>query len=60
MKRRGERRDTAAMPVDEELLRELKQTKAQIDELQERLKSLVAQLQEKGATSQEIAGALRG
>lgn len=48
------------MAVDEELLAELKETKAQIDEMQERLKSLVAQLQEKGATSQEIAAALRG
>ena len=48
------------MAVDEQLLEELKQTKAQIDELQERLKALVGQLQEKGASSQEIAAALRG
>ncbi len=47
------------MAVDQQLLVELKQTKAQIDELQERLKALVAQLQEKGATNQEIASALR-
>lgn len=48
------------MAVDEELLAELKETKSQIDELQERLKSLVSQLQEKGATTQEITAALRG
>ena len=48
------------MAVDEELLAELKQTKAQIDELQDKLKALVSQLQEKGASSQEIAAALRG
>ena len=48
------------MAVDEQLLEELKQTKAQIDELQDRLKALVGQLQEKGATSQVIAAALRG
>ena len=48
------------MPVDEALLSELKETKASIDELQERLKDLVSQLQAHGATAQEIAAALRG
>lgn len=48
------------MALDEELLAELKETKSQIDELQERLKRLVAELQEKGASAQEIAAALRG
>lgn len=48
------------MAVDEQLLADLKETKAQIDVLQERLKALVTELQEKGATSQEIAAALRG
>jgi uncharacterized coiled-coil protein SlyX len=48
------------MPVDEALLAELRTTKAEIDQLQERLKSLVEQLREKGATAQEIAEALRG
>ncbi len=47
------------MPVDEELLAELKQTKAEIDRLQVRLKDLVARLQERGATNQDIAEALR-
>lgn len=48
------------MAVDEELLADLKQTKAEIDRLQVRLKELVAQLQERGATTQEITAALRG
>ncbi|MHB8466706.1 MAG: hypothetical protein ACYDH6_02665 [Acidimicrobiales bacterium] len=47
------------MPIDETLLAELKETKASIDVLQERLKDLVAQLRDGGATAQEIAGALR-
>lgn len=47
------------MPLDEALLAELKTTKATIDELQEQLKRLVAQLQEQGASAQEIAAALR-
>lgn len=48
------------MTMDEELLAELKITKAEIDGLQARLKDLVARLREQGATSQEIAEALRG
>lgn len=48
------------MPLDEELLAELRSTKAEIDVLQERLKSLVSRLREGGATTQEIAEALRG
>ncbi len=47
------------MPLDEELLAELRQTKAEIDRLQVRLKDLVARLQEQGATTQEITQALR-
>ncbi|MDQ3575417.1 MAG: glucosyl-3-phosphoglycerate synthase [Actinomycetota bacterium] len=47
------------VPLDEELLAELKQTKAEIDLLQVQLKELVARLQESGATTQEIARALR-
>ena len=48
------------MALDEAVLADLRETKAQIDTLQQRLKELVAQLQEKGATTQEIAEALRG
>jgi hypothetical protein len=48
------------MPLDQDVLAELRTTKAEIDKLQQRLKELVAQLQEKGATTQEIAEALRG
>jgi hypothetical protein len=48
------------VPVDEQLLAELKQTKAEIDRLQTRLKELVTRLQEGGATTQEITQALRG
>ncbi len=48
------------MTMDEELLAELRSTKAEIDGLQDRLKDLVARLREQGATSQEIAEALRG
>ncbi|HET9444104.1 MAG TPA: hypothetical protein VFO65_12320 [Acidimicrobiales bacterium] len=48
------------MPVDEEVLAELRRTKAEIDELQERLKELVARLRDGGASAQEIAEALRG
>jgi hypothetical protein len=47
------------MALDEALLTELKITKATIDELQQKLKQLVAQLQEQGASAQEIAAALR-
>lgn len=48
------------MPPDEELLAELKQTKAKIDDLQVELKNLVSRLQETGATTEEIKQALRG
>ena len=48
------------MAVDEQLLADLKDTKAQIDLLQQRLKELVGRLQEGGATTQEITEALRG
>ena len=47
------------VPLDEALLAEMRETKAAIDELQEKLKALVAELRAKGATSQEIAEALR-
>lgn len=47
------------MPLDEELLAELKQTKAEIDRLQSQLKDVVSRLQERGASPQEIAAALR-
>ena len=47
------------MPLDEAVLAELRETKASIDQLQERLKELVAQLRDHGATAQEIAAALR-
>jgi uncharacterized coiled-coil protein SlyX len=49
-----------AMTLDEELLAELKQTKAEIDRLQVQLKDLVARLQEAGATTEELKQALRG
>jgi Skp family chaperone for outer membrane proteins len=48
------------MALDEDILTELRQTKAEIDKLQQRLKELVAALQDKGASTQEIAEALRG
>ncbi|HEV7886687.1 MAG TPA: hypothetical protein VGO92_03945 [Acidimicrobiales bacterium] len=47
------------MALDEAVLAELRQTKAEIDTLQQRLKELVARLQEGGASTQEIAEALR-
>jgi hypothetical protein len=47
------------MALDETLLADLKQTKSEIDVLQAKLKELVAQLQEQGATTQEITAALR-
>ena len=47
------------MALDAGVLAELKQTKAQIDELQEKLKELVQQLRDGGASAQEIAEALR-
>jgi uncharacterized coiled-coil protein SlyX len=48
------------MPLDEELLAELKRTKAEIDRLQLQLKDLVTRLRQRGASTQEIAQALRG
>jgi hypothetical protein len=53
---------TTVEPValDNELLAELRATKAEIDSLQQRLKDLVAGLRQHGASAQEIAEALRG
>jgi hypothetical protein len=48
------------MALDETVLTELRTTKAAIDELQQKLKDLVAQLRDGGASAQEIAEALRG
>jgi hypothetical protein len=48
------------VPLDPSVLAELRATKAQIDELQVRLRELVASLQAAGATAQEIAAVLRG
>jgi signal transduction histidine kinase len=48
------------MSMDEAVLAELKTTKATIDELQQKLKQLVAELRDQGASAQEIAEALRG
>lgn len=47
------------MALDDALLDELRSTKAQIDELQNKLKDLVEQLRAQGASAQEIAEALR-
>lgn len=47
------------MPADEDLVAELKRTKAEIDRLQAELKNLVSRLQEGGATTEEIKQALR-
>jgi hypothetical protein len=47
------------MPLDEAILTDLKTTKAAIDELQDKLKELVNQLREQGASTQEITAALR-
>lgn len=47
------------MALDEAVLAELKQTKVEIDRLQERLKDLVQRLRDGGASAQEIAEALR-
>ncbi|HVF73717.1 MAG TPA: hypothetical protein VM938_01605 [Acidimicrobiales bacterium] len=47
------------MALDEAVLADLRETKAQIDQLQQRLKELVAQLRDSGASAQEIAEALR-
>ena len=47
------------MALDAGVLAELKQTKTEIDRLQEKLKELVAQLRDGGASAQEIAEALR-
>jgi hypothetical protein len=48
------------MTLDEGLLAELRTTKAAIDELQQKLKDLVAQLRDGGASAQEIGAALKG
>jgi len=53
-------KERSELAVDETLLAELKTTKAAIDELQQKLKTLVASLREQGASAQEIAEALRG
>lgn len=47
------------MALDEAVLADLKKTKSEIDRLQERLKELVGQLRDNGASAQEIAEALR-
>ena len=47
------------MALDEALLAEMRETKAAIDELQQKLKDLVTALRERGASSQEIAEAPR-
>jgi uncharacterized coiled-coil protein SlyX len=47
------------MPLDPETLDRLRETKAEIDKLQTRLKELVEELREKGATAQEIGEAIR-
>lgn len=61
MERLAKPRSTVvAMAVDEELVAQLKKTKAEIDRLQVELKSLVSRLQESGATTDEIKQALRG
>jgi hypothetical protein len=48
------------MPLDESIVAELRATKADIDVLQQKLKDLVANLREQGASAQEIAETLRG
>ncbi len=48
------------MPLDEALLAELRQAKAEIDRLQVQLKAVVSRLRESGATTEEITQALRG
>lgn len=48
-----------SMALDAGVLAELKQTKSEIDKLQEKLKELVAQLRDAGASTQEITEALR-
>jgi hypothetical protein len=47
------------MALDEGLVAELKATKAAIDELQQKLKDVVASLRERGASAQEIGEVLR-
>jgi hypothetical protein len=47
------------VPLDPDVLTELRTTKAEIDRLQDRLKELVAKLREAGASAQEIGDALR-
>ena len=48
------------MASTDELLDELRRTKADIDQLQSRLKELVTQLQEAGMSTQDITAALKG
>jgi Skp family chaperone for outer membrane proteins len=48
------------MPSNDELLAELRRTKGEIDQLQARLKELVAELQEAGMSTQDITAALKG
>lgn len=45
--------------MDAAVLAELKATKAAIDDLQTKLKALVSQLRDQGASAQEIGEALR-
>jgi hypothetical protein len=47
------------MALDPTVLAELRETKAAIDELQEKLKQLVGKLRDGGASAQEIAEALK-
>ena len=47
------------MALDPAVLAELRDTKAAIDQLQEKLKELVGRLRDDGASAQEIAEALR-
>ena len=48
------------MASTDELLDELRRTKADIDQLQSRLKELVTQLQDAGMSTQDITAALKG
>ena len=48
------------MATNDELLAELRSTKADIDKLQARLKELVTELQRAGMSTQDITAALKG
>lgn len=48
------------MATNDELLAELRSTKADIDKLQARLKELVTELQQAGMSTQDITAALKG